>query len=91
MTKKQKMFEYNFFKNADHYEKWETVDFDQVYEMERTFTVEVEDIRNYSEGILDDNPLFNDEEAAAGGPGEDRYCGSGLPVDLYGFRKSESR
>lgn len=60
-TKKQKSFEYDFFKGAEEYEKWEDVDFDGAYEMERTFSVEVEDIKAYSEGILDDNPLFNDE------------------------------
>ncbi|MBW1816098.1 MAG: MaoC family dehydratase [Deltaproteobacteria bacterium] len=67
-TQKQKEFVYDFFENAEDYEKWENVDFDEVYEMERTFTVTVEDIKNYSEGILDDNPLFNDEEVAAKGP-----------------------
>lgn len=67
-TNKQKAFEYDFFKKAEGYEKWETVDFDGVYEIDRTFTVEVEDIKSYSEGILDDNPLFNDEEAAKEGP-----------------------
>jgi 3-hydroxybutyryl-CoA dehydratase len=68
VTEKQKAFEYNFFKGADAYEKWETVDFEEVCEMERTFTVTAEDIKNYSEGILDDNPLFNDEDAADKGP-----------------------
>ena len=67
-TKKQRAFEYDFFKKADGYEKWEDVDFDGVYEIKRSFTVEVEDVKNYSEGILDDNPLFNDEEAAKEGP-----------------------
>ncbi len=54
-TKKQKTFEYDFFKKAEEYEKWEDVDFDGVYEIERTFEVEEEDIKTYSEGILDDN------------------------------------
>ncbi len=67
-TEKQRTFEHDFFKRADEYEKWEDVDFDGVFEMDRTFTVEVEDIKAYSEGILDDNPLFNDEAAAAAGP-----------------------
>lgn len=67
-TKKQKTFEVDFFKKAEEYEKWEDVDFDGVYEIERTFEVEEEDIRSYSEGILDDNPLFNDKEAAGKGP-----------------------
>ena len=68
ITKKQKEFEYDFFKKAEEYEKWEDVDFDGVFESERTFVVEEEDIRAYSEGILDDNPLFNDREAAQKGP-----------------------
>ena len=67
-TEKQRAFEHDFFKGAEEYEKWEEVDFDGVYELDRTFTVEVEDIKAYSEGILDDNPLFNDETAAAEGP-----------------------
>ncbi len=68
ITKKQKEFEYDFFKKAEAYEKWEDVDFDGVHECERIFVVEEEDIRTYSEGILDDNPLFNDREAAEKGP-----------------------
>ena len=67
-TAKQQAFEHDFFKRADEYEKWEDVDFDRVYELDRTFTVEVEDIQAYSQGILDDNPLFDDEAAAAVGP-----------------------
>jgi len=67
-TKKQKAFEHDFFKKAVGYQKWEDVDFDGVYDIEKTFIVEVEDIKNYSEGIIDDNPLFNDEEAAKKGP-----------------------
>jgi len=67
-TKKQKSFEFDFFKKAEEYEKWEDVDFDGVYEIERTFEVEEEDIIAYSEGILDDNPLFNDKKAAEAGP-----------------------
>ena len=67
-TKKQKAFEYDFFNRAEGYETWEDVDFDGLYDIDKTFIVEVEDIKNYSEGILDDNPLFNDEEAAKEGP-----------------------
>ena len=67
-TKKQKAFESDFFKKAEEYEKWEDVDFDGTYEIERTFEVEEEDIKTYSEGILDDNPLFNDKQAAGKGP-----------------------
>jgi acyl dehydratase len=69
-TKKQKAFEYDFFKKAEGYERWEDVDFDGVYETDNAFTVEEEDIKSYSEGILDDNPLFNDKEAAEKGPFE---------------------
>lgn len=67
-TAKQRTFEYDFFKGEARYERWEDVDLDGEYETDRTFTVEVEDIKVYSEGILDDNPLFNDELAAAAGP-----------------------
>jgi acyl dehydratase len=67
-TEKQKAFDYDFFDKAEEYETWEDVDFDMVYEGERTFRVETEDITAYSRGILDDNPLFNDEQAAAAGP-----------------------
>jgi acyl dehydratase len=67
-TKKQKTFEYDFFKKAKDYEKWEDVDFDGIYEIENTFTVTEEDIKSFSEGILDENPLFNDREAAEKGP-----------------------
>ena len=68
VTKKQKAFEHDFFKRSDEFEKWEDVDFDEIYESDRTFVVEAEDIKTYSEGIDDDNPLFNDEEAAKAGP-----------------------
>ena len=67
-TKKQKEFEYDFFRNADEYETWDDVDFERVYESDKTFTVEAEDIKSFSEGCLDENPLFNDEEAAETGP-----------------------
>ena len=58
-TKKQKEFEYDFFQKADEYETWDNVDFEKVYEGDRTFTVEAEDIKFFSEGCLDENPLFN--------------------------------
>ena len=38
-TKKQKTFEYDFFKKDEKYEKWEDVDFDGVYEGEKTFEI----------------------------------------------------
>jgi len=68
VTKKQKEFEYDFFRKAEGYENWDNIDFDGVYEIDKTFTVEVEDIKNYSEGILDDNPLLYDDEIAQKGP-----------------------
>ena len=68
VTKKQKAFEYNFFNKAEDYQRWEDADFVGEYEEEKTYTVEVEDIINYSEGVLDDNPLFSDESAAKDGP-----------------------
>lgn len=67
-TRKQKEFEYDFFRKSDRYQKWEDVDWESVWESERTFVVEKEDILFFSQGVLDDNPLFNDEEAAKAGP-----------------------
>ncbi|MBU2551300.1 MAG: MaoC family dehydratase N-terminal domain-containing protein [Proteobacteria bacterium] len=67
-TEKQKAFDHDFFKGAESYEKWEDVDMDAMYDGRKTFEVKVEDIRAFSEGILDDNPLFNDEAAAKDGP-----------------------
>jgi acyl dehydratase len=67
-TKKQKAFVHDFFQKSEDYQKWEDVDFERMWESEKTFTVEKEDITFFSEGVLDDNPLFNDEGAAAAGP-----------------------
>ena len=39
-----------------------------MYDIDRTYVVDVEDIKNYSEGVLDENPIFNDEDAAKEGP-----------------------
>jgi F-type H+-transporting ATPase subunit gamma len=68
ITRAMQMIAVSRLKKAEEYEKWEDVDFDGVYETERSFEVEEEDIKAYSEGILDDNPLFNDKEAAKNGP-----------------------
>jgi len=78
VTEKQKAFEVDFFKKAEEYERWEDVDFDGIYENERTFEVTLEDIQTYSQGILDDNPLFNDVEAARQGP-----CGELIAHPLF--------
>lgn len=67
-TGKQQAFEYDFFKNAENYADWERADLEEEGVSTQSFEVETEDILNYSQGILDDNPLFNDEEAARKGP-----------------------
>ena len=67
-TSKQKAFEHDFLKRSEQYQRWEDVEFNKVWENERRFTIEAEDIRFYSEGVMDDNPLFNDEQVAKSGP-----------------------
>lgn len=69
-TKKQKEFESDFLKNSENYQSWDDVDFDQIWENDLRFTIEEEDIKYYSEGVLDQNPLFTDTEAAKAGPFE---------------------
>ncbi len=68
LTKKQKEFERDFFKGSEHYQRWEDVEFGRVWENDRRFTVEAEDILAYSAGVGDENPLFSDAEAAKSGP-----------------------
>jgi len=63
-TEKQKNFERNFFLNVEEYEVWDEVEIGKEYEAERRFEVKTEDIKAYSEAIMDPNPLFNDEEYA---------------------------
>ena len=63
-TKKQREFERNFFLDVDQYEIWEEIEIGPVNEAANKFEVTVEDIKFFSEAILDPNPLFNDEEYA---------------------------
>ena len=67
-TEKQKDFERNFFVDADSYEVWDEVEIGKEYESEKKFDVKAEDIKAFSEAIMDTNPLFNDEEYAKNTP-----------------------
>ncbi len=67
-TKKQKEFENDFFKNAAKFERWEDIDDEGWVDGKIVFEVELEDILSFSRGVLDDNPLFSDPEAAKDGP-----------------------
>ena len=67
-TRKQKEFGHDFFERSEQYQRWEDVEFNKVWEDDRRFTIEEEDIVFYSGGVIDDNPLFNDKEAAKAGP-----------------------
>jgi acyl dehydratase len=63
-TSKQKDFERDFFANAEQYEIWEEVKIGEEYEAKRKFEVLAEDIKAFSQAVMDSNPLFNDEEFA---------------------------
>src|SRR5512136_1229104 len=63
-TEKQKDFERNFFVNAEQYEVWDEVKIGEEYEAIRKFEVKAEDIKAFSQAVMDPNPLFNDEEYA---------------------------
>lgn len=63
-TGKQKDFERDFFENAETYEIWEEVEIGKEYEAARKFEVRAEDIKAFSQAVMDPNPLFNDEEYA---------------------------
>jgi len=63
-TEKQKGFERNFFLDAEEYEVWDEAKIGEEYEAARKFDVKAEDIKAFSEAIMDPNPLFNDEEYA---------------------------
>jgi acyl dehydratase len=69
-TEKQNQFDTDFFKDAESYEVWEEVDFSNLEEIngQRTFEVKAEDVKFYSEAIMDDNPLMNDEKYAEKSP-----------------------
>lgn len=67
-TKKQRAFENNFFRLSANFERWEDVDDEGWIDGDIVFEVELEDILAFSQGVMDDNPLFNDPEAAKKGP-----------------------
>lgn len=65
-TEKQKQFDTDFFKDAEYYEAWDEIDFEAEEEIpgEQTFEIKAEDMKFYAAGVLDDNPLFVNEEYA---------------------------
>ena len=69
-TEKHRQFGTDFFADAEDYEAWEEIDFESQEEVpgEQTFLIKAEDMKAYAEGVLDDNPLMNDEEYAKNSP-----------------------
>ena len=69
-TEKQRQFDTDFFKDAEHYEAWDEIDFESKEEIpgEQTFEIKAEDMKFYAAGVLDHNPLFVDEEYAKNSP-----------------------
>lgn len=69
-TEKQKAFGYDFTQNVEDYEAWDEVKFEEgvEYDAENTFEIKAEDMKAYAEGVMDPNPLFNDEEYAKNSP-----------------------
>ena len=65
-TDKQKKFSNNFFADAEDYEAWEDINFDNVQEIdgENTYEIKAEDLKSFAEACFDPNPLMNDEEYA---------------------------
>jgi 3-hydroxybutyryl-CoA dehydratase len=63
-TSKQKGFERDFFADAEQYEIWDEVKIGEEYEAAQKFEVTAEDIKAFSQAVMDPNPLFNDEEYA---------------------------
>ena len=61
-TEKQKQFDTDFFRDAESYEVWEEIDFSNINEIDGqlTFEIKAEDMKFYSEAIMDVNPLMND-------------------------------
>ncbi|MCL4703292.1 MAG: MaoC family dehydratase [Burkholderiaceae bacterium] len=66
ITAKQKGFNRDFFANAEQYETWDEVKIGMEYEAAQKFEVTAEDIKAFSQAVMDSNPLFNDEEYAKG-------------------------
>jgi acyl dehydratase len=80
-TEKQRQFKTDFFTDAENYEVWDEIDFQNLGEVdgEKTFEIKAEDMKAYAEGSLDDNPLMNDEEHAQKSP-----YGGLVPHPLFG-------
>jgi acyl dehydratase len=69
-TEKSRQFSANFFTDAENYEVWDEIDFENLKEVdgENTFTIKAEDMIAYAEGCLDNNPYMTDEEFAKKSP-----------------------
>ena len=69
-TEKQRRFDTDFFRAAEHYEAWDEIDFESEEEIpgEQTFHIKAEDMEYYADAVEDENPLMNDEEYAKGSP-----------------------
>jgi acyl dehydratase len=69
-TKKQKQFDTDFFKDSESYEVWDEIDFSNLDEVEgeQKFEIKAEDMKYFAEAVMDDNPLFTDEEYARKSP-----------------------
>jgi acyl dehydratase len=65
-TEKQRLFDTDFFKDAESYEVWEEIDFENLEEVdgEQTFEIKAEDMKYFARAVMDDNPLMTDEEYA---------------------------
>ncbi len=69
-TEKAEQFSTNFFTDAENYEVWDEIDFENLKEVEgeNTFTIKAEDLKAYADGCLDNNPYMTDEEFAKKSP-----------------------
>jgi hypothetical protein len=69
-TEKQKQFDRDFFKEAESYEVWDEIDFSNLEEVEgeQKFEIKAEDMKYFAEAVMDDNPLFTDEQYASKSP-----------------------
>ena len=65
-TEKHSQFSIDFFADAESYEVWDEIDFDNLAEVqgENTFTITAEDAKFFAEAALDTHPLMTDEEYA---------------------------
>lgn len=68
ITEKQKEFPWDFVAGADTYEVWDEIEIGREYVAPIKYEVTAEDIINYSNSVLDNNPLMCDEKKAKDGP-----------------------